>query len=331
MRYVLGIYGGQTTTAVVVDETGCLLGTGVSGPPPFVNGPDGMARLQNAVREATTGAIQAADLQNARIMCACLGMSGVGELLADEQIEAICAPVIPARLLLVRPRPQIALYSVTFGRPGVVVLAGASSSSYGRNAAGVEARCGGWGAQMGGEGGGQWIAARALNACCRAHDGIDPPTLLLPLALKHLGVEDLKGAQRVLVEERGQRPDVAGLSELVSRAAAQGDSAARRILREAGRELALSARCALRHLDMEEREPALIGTVGGVFRAGRSVLKTFREMVLQTAPAAQIVPARVPPAVGAALIALEAIDVPVQDALTANLQAALPRPQVVKA
>ncbi len=330
MRYVLGIYGGQTTTAVVADETGCLLGTGASGAGAAPDEADSGRGLSYAVREAVTAAIRAADLQNARIACACLSAGGTRALMAEEQIEVLCAPHVPAGLLLVRPRPLIAFYSVTFGRPGMVMLAGREAAAYGRNAAGVEAHCGGWGAQMGDEGGGLWIAGRALNACCRAHDGQAAPTLLLPLALAHLGLEDLKQVQRALGGEREERPDVAGLSEIVSRAASQGDKAARRILREAGRELALNAQCVLKRLEME-REPVVVGTVGGVFRAGRGVLRTFREMVLQTAPDAQIAPVRVPLAVGAALIALEAIDVPLRDDVTANLQSAAPRLQAVKA
>ncbi len=331
MRYVLGIYGGQaTTTAVVADETGCLLGTGVSGIGAASGEQEGGRGLSAHVREAVMAAIRAADLQNARIACACLSVSGTRGLMAEEQIEALCAPHVPAALLLVRPRPLAAFYSVTWGRPGIVMLAGREASAYGRNALGVQAHCGGWGAQMGDEGSGLWIAGRALNACCHSHDGQAAPTLLLPLVLDHLGMEDLKHVQRALGEERGERIDIAGLSETVSRAAAQGDKAARRILREAGRELALNAQCVLKRLEIE-REPVVVGTVGGVFRAGRGVLRTFREMILQTAPDAQIVPARVPLAVGAALIALEAIDVPLHNDVTANLQSAAPRLQTVKA
>ena len=324
MRYVLGVDSGQTTTAIVADETGCLLGMGMGGPALNLQEPGGAARAQKSLGDAIAGAVRMADLQNARIAACCLGTRG-----DQAQTEVVCAPVVPTADLIFVPDTRIALYSVTLGRPGVVVAAGVSAGAYGVNASGESASCGGWGSLMGDEGSGYWIALRALNACCRAHDGIDAPTSLLPLVLRHLDAEDLPHVQRLMASDRLRCADVAGLSEVVSRAAAQGDKTARRILREAGKELALGAQSALRRLNMEG-DAVIVGTVGGVFRAGRAVLRTFREMVLQTAPNARIVPARVPPAAGAALIALEAIDVPVRDDILTNLEAALPRLQLVK-
>lgn len=326
MRYVLGVDGGQTTTtAVVVDETGCLLGIGLGGLSTNLHDSDGAERVQQAVSEAVVGAVRMADLQNARIAAACLSLNG-----DKDEIEALCASVLPNTNLILESETRIALYSVTFGRPGIVVVAGMRAGAYGVNTLGEQARCGGWDGLLGDEGSGYWIAARALNACYRAYDGIDAPTLLLPLVLKHLDVNALQQVQRALTSERLCRSDIAGLSEVVSRAAAQGDRTAQRILREAGKELALSAQSVLRRLQFQQ-EAVTVGTVGGVFRAGRAVLRTFREMVKQYAPNAVIVPGRVPLAVGAALIALESIDVAIQDELLANLEAALPLLGTVKA
>ena len=107
-------------------------------------------------------------------------------------------------------------------------------------------------------------------------------------------------------------------------AAAQGDATARHILHEAGKELALCVNAVIKRLCMEH-EPVTVGTVGGVFRAGRAVLRSFRERVKQVAPQASIMSARVPTAVGAVLMALESIDVPVHDELLLNVESALPR------
>ena len=77
MRYVLGVDGGQTTTtAVVVDETGCLLGIGLGGLSTNLHDSDGAERVQQAVSEAVVGAVRMADLQNARIAAACLSLNG---------------------------------------------------------------------------------------------------------------------------------------------------------------------------------------------------------------------------------------------------------------
>ncbi len=364
MRYVLGIEGGQaTTTAVITDETGCVLGIGQgSSMRPGLETGDG-ARAQKALGDAVQAAIRMADLENARIAAACIHAAAPAfaynpvpnsfgrpnaadtdsapnqlrqnnarrvKVLEPDLLQAACENVLPDSRLLFETGPRVALYAVTFGRPGVVVCAGIGAVAYGRNERGEQAQSGGWGRVLGDEGSGYWIGRGALAACCRAQDGIEAPTQLEPLLLKHLEMPDLNCAREAIACNALTPADIAALSEIVSRAAAQGDKAARRILREAGKELALSAQATLRRLNMEQ-EPVVVGTMGGVFRAGRAVLRAFRETVKQAAPNATIVPARVPPCVGAALIALEAIDVPLREELFANLETHLPRLAAVKA
>jgi N-acetylglucosamine kinase-like BadF-type ATPase len=319
MRYVIGVDGGQTsTTAVIADETGCLLGIGQGGPANHIHEPGGVERVRRAVTDAIRGAVTMADLENARIAAACLGMTG-----GSAAMEAVCAPVVPADQMILAQDTRIALYSVTFGRPGAVVIAGTGASAYGRNRQDEEALAGGWGYLLGDEGSGYWIALRALNACCRAADGIGPTTQLLPLLLQHLEAPDLQSIHKQVYSGKMARPDIAALSAVVGRAAAQGDSTARRILHDAGKELALIGTAVLRKLRWEQ-EPVMVGTVGGVFRAGRMVLRTFREVVKRTTPEVVIVPSRVPSAVGAVLLALEEIGVPMQDTLLTRVETTLP-------
>src|SRR5690348_11120923 len=72
MRYVLGVDGGQTsTTAVIADETGCLLGIGHGGPANHIHEPGGVERIRRSLSDAIRGAVTMADLENARIAAAC--------------------------------------------------------------------------------------------------------------------------------------------------------------------------------------------------------------------------------------------------------------------
>lgn len=325
MRYVIGVDGGQTsTTAVVADETGCLLGIGQGGPANHIHEPGGVERVRRSLTDAIQDAIVCADLQNARIAAVCLGMTG-----GSPQMEAICLPVIPSDRVIFGHDTRIALYSVTFGRPGAVVIAGTGAACYGINAAGEDTMTGGWGYLLGDEGSGYWIAVRALNACCRAQDGLIPPTQLLPLLLRHLEAPDLKHIHGLVYSGNIGRPGVAALAEIVTLAAAQGDVMAKRILHEAGKELALGICSVLTRLGLEQQS-ITVGTVGGVFHAGRAVLHTFRAQVMKVAPQASITPARVPAVVAAALMALEEIEVPIRTDLLANVEISLPRLGTVK-
>jgi N-acetylglucosamine kinase-like BadF-type ATPase len=258
-----------------------------------------------------------ADLENARITAACLGMTG-----GTTAMEAICTPVIPAEHFLFGQDTRIALYSVTFGRPGVAVIGGTGSAALGLNNDGQSVSAGGWGYLMGDEGSGYWIALHGLNACCRALDGMSPPTQILPLLLQQMQASDISQVHRQIYSGRMGRPDIAALSEVVGRAAGCGDTVARRILHNAGKELAQLVTSCIRRLHMEDEE-VVVGTVGGVFRAGRLVLRSFREVVGRTAPKAIVTAPQVPAAVGAVLMALEDIGIEPGEAVLENVRKSL--------
>jgi N-acetylglucosamine kinase-like BadF-type ATPase len=77
---------------------------------------------------------------------------------------------------------DIALYGATDGAPGLVVIAGTGSICCGINARRKRFCAGGWGPIAGDEGGGAWLARRALRAVAYAFDGRGPKTALTDLA-----------------------------------------------------------------------------------------------------------------------------------------------------
>ena len=326
MRYVLGVDGGQTSTlAVIADEKGQLLGVGHGGPANHLHEVGGIERVRTSLSNAIKNALLMAELNHVRLSAACLGMTGGGE-----EMNEVCTPVVPADQIIFGPDTHIALYSVTFGLPGVVVISGTGSSAYGLTQSGRHASAGGWGYQLGDEGSGYWIAMRALNVCCRAADGVIPNTThLLNMILQRLEVDNLNNIHNMIYSGKLIRPDIASLSESVGFAALQGDSAAIRILREAGRELAAIVNAVVMRLELQN-EPITIGTVGGVFRSGRLALRSFRESIKKIAPNSVIIGPRVPSAVGAALIALEGIGVKTDNNMIANLQFSIQHMEAMK-
>jgi N-acetylglucosamine kinase-like BadF-type ATPase len=71
------------------------------------------------------------------------------------------------------------LAAASAGNTGIALICGTGSLAWGRNAAGVIARCGGWGYLMSDEGSGYAIAMAGLRAAVRHADGRGPPTELL--------------------------------------------------------------------------------------------------------------------------------------------------------
>jgi len=316
-RLVLGIDGGQTaTTAAICDLSGRLLGMGRAGPANHVWEPGGVARAQRAVKTAIAQAWRETTLRPARFEAAFLGMTG-----GDQRTTQAIRGCIAADRFQLENDAVSALACVTVGKPGVVVIAGTGTITYGMNARGGTAKASGWGYLLGDEGGGFWIAKQAIAAACRAYDGRGPETALTALLLKAAGVSGLWDLHGMIYSGRMSRAGMAALAEVVPEAARAGDAAARRILAEAGRELGLSAAVVAEKLGMK-RGRVVVGMVGGVFRGSEAVKRGFKREVRRHAPKAVLAEPRFSPAIACVLLALRMARVRLTPGVLANLDAA---------
>src|SRR5688572_6428487 len=188
MRFFLGVDGGQsTTTALIGDETGRVLGAGEGGPCNHVGAAEGRAKLTNAVSACVEQACTNAGLDPRAISyeAACFGMSG-----GPDDKQALLAEILPAERLIVTTDAVIALSGATAGEPGIIAIAGTGSIAFGRNEAGRTARVGGWGYVFGDEGGGFDITRQALRAALRYEEGWGPETALHRVLLEAAGGAD---------------------------------------------------------------------------------------------------------------------------------------------
>jgi N-acetylglucosamine kinase-like BadF-type ATPase len=297
----LGVDGGQSsTTALIGDETGRVLGIGEGGPCNHVGAAEGQQKLARAVRESVDKACAQAGLdpRAATFEAACFGMSGGP---ADKQ--AILAEVIPARILVVTHDALIALAGATGGEPGVITIAGTGSIAFGRNGSGVTARAGGWGYLFGDEGGGFDIVRQALRAALRFEEGWGPPTALHSMLLESTAARNANDALHIFYTLDWPRPRVAALAARVDDAALQGDPVARDILHNAAQNLA--ALCtSVRSRLWKPGETAHIAYIGGVFRS-RMLSERFRAL-LELEEGNRCAPALHGPAAGALLEAYRA-------------------------
>jgi N-acetylglucosamine kinase-like BadF-type ATPase len=314
---VLGVDGGQTaTTAAVCDMAGRLLGLGRAGPADHVWEPGGVVRAKRAVSTSVSQALRQARLKAVRFEAAFLGMTG-----GNEQTTRAIRGCLAARRFQLDNDCVTALACVTLGKPGVVVIAGTGTIAYGENARGQRAKASGWGYLLGDEGGGFWIARRAIAAACRADDGRAEPTALTGKLLAAARVHDLWELHRLIYSGRMSRAEIAALAAVAPEAAARGDPAARRILTDAGRELGLAAGVVARKVGLH-RGRLTVGMVGGVFRGSAQVRASFGREVRRHAPRAVFVQPRFAPVVAAALLALKLAGVRVTPKVLHNLDAA---------
>lgn len=275
MGLFLGVDGGQSsTTALIGDETGRVLGSGEGGPCNHVGAAAGREKLARAVTESVTGACRAAGLDSRRVRfeTACFGMSGGP---ADKQ--AILSEILPAKTLIVTHDALIALSGATGGEPGIVTIAGTGSIAFGRNAAGSTARSGGWGYLFGDEGSAFDIVRQAVRAALRLEEGWGPQTALRTALLQATGAADANDLMHRLYTDDWPRPRVAGLAQVVDSVALAGDQAACDILMNAGQQLATLALTVRRRL-FQTGESTTHCYIGGVFRSGL-LLERYRQLI----------------------------------------------------
>jgi N-acetylglucosamine kinase-like BadF-type ATPase len=299
---VLGVDGGGTKTrAVITEAREHVLGEGVAGPSNPLR--VGVAAAVAAIGEAVDKACAAADVQQSDLIAAEIGLAGVrrGDL-RERMREAL--RVLGIKALSIVTDADIALFGGTNGAPGVVIIAGTGSVCCGINARGRREYAGGWGPLAGDEGSGSWIARRALQSVARASDGRGPETELTEAACEYLKVATPEDISTAIYAPGMTNDRIAGYARYVIEEATKGDAVARDILADAGRELGIAANAVIRRLRMEN-ERFQVAYVGGVFSAGELMLEPLRKEVARLAPRAYLAPPLLAPAVAAARMARE--------------------------
>jgi N-acetylglucosamine kinase-like BadF-type ATPase len=300
---VVGVDGGGTKTeAVIMDANQQVIGEGRAGPSNPLR--VGIAGAAAAVREAIDNACAAAKLRRGDLVAAEIGLAGARRKELRERMRETLTPLGIGDIEVVTDA-DIALYGATDGAPGVVVIAGTGSICCGINARRKRSCAGGWGPIAGDEGGGAWLARRALRAVAYASDGRGPKTALTGLACTYFHVTSADDLTTAIYAPTITNERLAGFGRDVVDAARDRDQVALQIVADGGAELGLAAVAVIRHLQME-RERFQIAYVGGVFRAaGELMLETLRGEAGKVAPRAFFEPPHFAPAVAAARMARE--------------------------
>ena len=166
---------------------------------------------------------------------------------------------------------------------------------------------GGWGPIAGDEGGGRGIAGEALHRIAKASDGRGPQTKLSERAAEYFRASNVENLIGAIYAPQMDNSRIAGFAKLVVETAAEGDTIAIEILRDAGEELGIAAAAVIRKLGLETRQFP-VGCVGSVFKAGRLLTDPMNKMILAAAPKAKLSEPVMPPAHAAALMAIREKD-----------------------
>lgn len=290
----LGVDGGaSSTTALIADAHGRILGRGSGGPSNHASGPEGRRKFLDAVGSCLRQACEQAGASYDTISfeAVCLGFTG-----GSEDKTAHAHELIRSEHWRITHDAEIGLAGALAGKPGIMVIAGTGSMAFGRNGAGKTARAGGWGYIFGDEGGALWLVRQALRACLRSEEGWGERTELELLFKEESGAQSMNELlHRFYAVHRSQ---IAVYAQLVNRAASRGDHVAQNIFCEAGRELAGYANGVRQHL-FSATDEFEVSYVGGAFQSA-SLLSAYRSEVEQQLKRTVIAP-RMSPAAGALL------------------------------
>ena len=304
MKLFLGMDGGQSsTTALIGDATGRVVGMGHAGPSNYAGAgaEQSRAAFAAAVEESVRVALERAGVSRSTgalaagivFESACCGFSGGA---ADK--EALTRGLVKAARYLITHDAWIALAGAIAGEPGAIAIAGTGSIAFGRNGDGRTARAGGWGYAFGDEGGAFDLVRQAVRAVLRHEEGWGPPTLLRELLLEATASTEANGLLHRCYTEEFPRRRVAALAPLVDRAASAGDPIAQDILKSAAQALA-TLLAAVRGQLFLPLETVALSYGGGAFRS-RPLRERFR-MLLELDAANRVAPPRYSPAAGALL------------------------------
>jgi len=282
-----------------------VIGQGLAGPSNPLR--VGITNAATAVREAIDKACAMAKLRRTDLVAAEIGLAGARRRELRERMRESLANLGIGTIDVVTDA-DIALYGATGGAPGLVVIAGTGSICCGINSRGKSFCAGGWGPIAGDEGGGAWLARRALRAIAYSLDGRGPKTSLTEMACAYFHVTTADDLTTAIYAPSITNERLAGFGKDVVEAAKLKDPVAQQIISEGGSELGNAAVAVIRNLQME-RERFQIAYVGGVFRAGGELfLGPLRAEVKRVAPRAYFEPPHFAPAVAAARMAREHVN-----------------------
>jgi N-acetylglucosamine kinase-like BadF-type ATPase len=215
---------------------------------------------------------------------AMVGAAGAGREPEQRELATALIAAQVARRVRVAGDVDVTLAAAFGEGPGILINAGTGSIAFARTPDGRLHRAGGYGWQLGDEGGGYWLGRRTLAAAVRANDEPEESSTLLERLLVALGLRHLDDLIRWTATANPAQ--VAGLAPHVLNAAREGEAVAQRAVSEAATELARLVGALARHFP--GAEPIAVATAGGLLHPGSALLRALHDVLGTVVPRARL-------------------------------------------
>jgi len=306
-KYVIGVDGGGTrTVAALANLEGKILIFGKSGPSNVRK--VGLKIAVENIAKAIEKALRKTDRSG--ILSTFIGLAAIQEepRLKEKVKKALfkykeISLIFKGKLAI--DSDQIIAFRAGGGneRDGVLLIAGTGCVAHGWRK-GKEEKSSGWD-WLADEGSAFWVGQKAFQVVFKDLDGRGQKTKIKEIAFRKFKI---RNEEELMAKVYSENPIkiISSFSVLVDKACQQGDKIAKKILIEAGQELALAVNSVIEKLNFKKIKFPLV-LVGNFFQS-KVVLKTVKRGVREFAPKAEFIQPKNKPVVGAVKLALEQIN-----------------------
>lgn len=264
VEYVLGIDGGGTKTrAALADMSGVVIAQATVGP----TNPNAVSKqlLKTTLQTLFHSLENQTGKQADTFTNIFAGIAGTGNKHNHRLVKNVMHELVPQNTdIEVEPDPINALYSGTYGKPGIVQISGTGSITYGINSQLQHDRVGGWGYLLGDEGSGYDIGRQGIAAALKSYDGTEKSTTLLANLFTFFNVSEPQELMNKIYASATPKNEIAAFAKIVLHAYKQQDSVAEEIIANVVKGLVASIETLYRkHFQVNEKVEVVL--CGGVF------------------------------------------------------------------
>jgi N-acetylmuramic acid 6-phosphate etherase len=221
-------------------------------------------------------------------------------------LSTLCAEIWPHAKITTGSDRDSGFAAALGQHDGIVVNAGSGSSVTGRRGDHIE-KAGGWGHILGDTGGGYFISIQALRLILREYDVHRGEAQFAASILRALALNNFD--ELVRWAQTADKMEIAMLAPVVCEAATNGDERVIEILEEGARVLSEYTEAVAARLHLLAPKVMLLG---GLFHRDSIYTHTFRRRLKKILPDARLATVDQPPEIGAAWLAAELHEHPVE-------------------
>lgn len=316
MQYILGIdQGGTKTAAIIMNSEGYILGVGLG--KGAYHTEQGIDFAMSSVKEAVSNAESSSGIKLKQITIGVAGMSGMDWPHEYELLKSALINVLGIKEIEVYNDCIIAMYGGTSNNSGVVLCAGTGLNSAVRDKEGKEFILNFYieaGAQ-----GGSALGDRAIRKMLDSEIGLGAPSRLKEMILGYTKQKDIEEFIYNFATGKIDNFEPKHIVPQVINLAEEGDKVSKDLVNEFGKDLSKYIFAGLNKFNMLNEEVDVVLS-GSVFKGIDNILyKAVEKDVRKFAPNAIIINAKYEPVVGAAKMALWALNINLDKKINSNI------------